>query len=57
MRAYNSLDERRASQDAFYSSEEWLNGPREALLAMIATYTSIVLELDELAIDALRKVT
>ena len=55
IRAYTSLEDRQASQDAFYGSEEWLNGPREALLAMIETYTSIVLELDESTIAALRQ--
>ena len=55
VRSYRDLDERRASQDAFYGSEEWRAGPREAILAMIGQYASVVLMLDEDAIDALRR--
>jgi hypothetical protein len=53
IRAYSSLEDRQSSQDAFYGSEEWLKGPREALLSLIETYTSIVLELDEATIQGL----
>lgn len=55
MRAYDSLDHRRASQDAFYGSPEWRQGPREAIVALIDSDTSVVLELDERTIDALRR--
>ena len=55
IRSYQSLDERRRSQDAFYGSAEWLEGPREPILACIEDYTSTVLELDEETIAALRK--
>lgn len=43
IRSYDSEDHRRASQDSFYSSEVWRNGPRESLLAMIDRFTSGVL--------------
>ena len=33
MRAYPSLEERQRSEDAFYGSDEWRNGPRAAVLA------------------------
>ena len=55
IRAYASLEERQRSQDAFYGSEEWLRGPREEILALIDTYTSVVLELDDKTVDALRQ--
>ena len=55
IRAYADLAERAASQDAFYGSDEWLTGPREAILAAIETYTSVVLLLDEDTIDGLRR--
>ena len=55
IRAYASLDERQQSQDAFYGSDEWLHGPREEILALIETYTSIVLELDDATVDSLRQ--
>lgn len=43
IRSYDSEDHRRASQDSFYSSDAWRNGPREAMLAMIDRFTSGVL--------------
>lgn len=54
IRAYRDLDDRQASQDAFYGSDEWRLGPREAMLGLIDNYTSIVLMLDEAVISALR---
>ena len=54
VRSYESLDQRQASQDAFYGSAEWKEGPRDALLAMIESYTTIVLEMDDAAVEALR---
>jgi hypothetical protein len=42
MRAYPSLEEREQSQDAFYGSDEWRNGPREAIVALIESYISVV---------------
>ena len=56
IRAYASLEARQQSQDAFYGSDEWLRGPREEILALIDTYTSIVLELDDATIDELRQI-
>ena len=54
MRAYATLAEYEQGQDAFYGSDEWRQGPREAILALIESYTSIVLTLDAAAVDALR---
>jgi hypothetical protein len=42
MRAYSSLEERQKSQDAFYGSDEWRQGPRESILALIINYTTVV---------------
>jgi len=55
IRAYTSLEERQRSQDAFYGSDEWRQGPRKAMLAMIDSYTSVVLELDEATVNGLRR--
>lgn len=55
IRAYDNLDHLNTSQDAFYGSDEWRQGPREAILALIDTYTAIVLELDESTINGLRQ--
>jgi hypothetical protein len=55
MRAYPSLEARQHDQDAFYGSEEWRQGPREALLACIDSYTSIVILVDEATLAGLRR--
>lgn len=55
IRAYDSLAHRQQSQDAFYGSAEWKQGPREAVLALIESYTSVVLELDEATVAGLRR--
>ena len=54
-RAYDSMEHRQNSQDAFYGSSEWRNGPRDAIVSLIDSHTSIVLELDSATVDALRK--
>jgi hypothetical protein len=54
IRAFDDLDHRQRSEDTFYGSPEWREGPREAILALIESYTDLVLELDEQAIDGLR---
>ena len=55
MRAYPSLEELERSEGAFYRSEQWRLGPREAILACIDRYASIVVELDRVTIDGLRR--
>ena len=55
IRAYRDLEDRQRSQDAFYGSDEWRNGLRTAILALIDTYTSVVLTLDADAVEALRQ--
>ena len=55
MRAYDSLEHRQSSQDAFYGSSEWRQGPREKILSLIDSHTSIVIEVDSSAVDSLRK--
>lgn len=42
-RAYTNLNHRQESQDAFYGSEGWVKGLREAILALVENYTTIVL--------------
>ena len=55
MRRYDSLAQREQREDAFYGSDEWRQGPREAIIALIENYTEIVLELDEAALQGLRR--
>lgn len=54
MRSYASLEERQQSQDAFYGSDEWRQGPREAIVALIESYTDTVIEVDEATLQGLR---
>jgi hypothetical protein len=57
MRRYESLAQREESENAFYGSDEWRQGPRQAILALIENYAEIVLELDEVTLEGLRKGT
>lgn len=56
MRRYDSLAHREESENAFYGSDEWRQGPREAIIALIENYTEIVLALDESTLQGLRKI-
>jgi hypothetical protein len=55
MRSYASLADRQQSQDAFYGSDEWRLGPREAILALIDSHTSVVIEVDEATLRGLQR--
>lgn len=54
IRAYDSVAARDASQAAFYGGSAWREGPREAILACIESYATIVIEAEETTIDGLR---
>lgn len=54
MRSFVSLAHREESENAFYGSDEWRQGPREAIIDLIENYTEVVLELDKLTVDGLR---
>jgi hypothetical protein len=56
MRCYASLAEREASENTSYGSEAWRQGPREAIIALIESYTEVGLEVDEATLDGLREV-
>ena len=43
IRGYASVHELRRSQDAFYGSDEWRTGPREAIVSLIESDTSVVI--------------
>src|SRR5215213_4659183 len=55
IRAYPSLDARQQSQNAFYGSAEWREGPREPIVALIESYTSVVIEVDDTTLQGLRR--
>ncbi len=54
MRAFDGIEIRQKSEDAFYGSEEWITGPRERVLADIDAYTTIVVRLDDQTVQGLR---
>ena len=54
IRRFDSLAQRDQIEDAYYASDDWRQGPREAMLALIESYTDIVLELDEVTVQGLR---
>lgn len=54
IRRYDSLAQREKMEDTYYGSDDWRKGPREAMLALIESYTDIVLELDEGTVQGLR---
>jgi ketosteroid isomerase-like protein len=55
MRGFPGIEARQQSEDAFYGSDEWRKGPREAILAAIDSYTTIVIRLDDATVRGLRK--
>jgi hypothetical protein len=54
MRAFASVEERESSLASFYGSSEWLTQHEAAVMDMIDTYNTVVLEVDAAAVDALR---
>ena len=55
MRAFASLEQLAEQEDAFYSSEEWLTGPREAIVGPIVQYHSVALDVPTAVVEGLRK--
>jgi hypothetical protein len=55
MRRFDSLSQRDVSENAFYESDEWRKGPREAIVALIENYTEVVLELNVVTVQGMRK--
>ncbi len=55
VRAYASRAQRQASQDAFYGSDAWVKGPRQAIMACIDSYHTVVVAATPLLIASLRE--
>lgn len=53
IRRYKGIEDRQFSQDAFYGSDEWKNGPREKILIHIEHYMSVVIEENSLLIKGI----
>jgi hypothetical protein len=54
IRAFASLEQRDEQEAAFYGSDAWRLGPREAVVAPIDNYHTIVIETSAAAVEALR---
>jgi NIPSNAP len=57
IRAFESLGHRQKSEDAYYGSSDWREGPREEMLELIESYIDIVIELERNTVDALRRIS
>lgn len=55
IRRFDSLAQREEMEDTYYASDDWRQGPRERILALMESYTDIVFELDEVTVQGLRK--
>ncbi len=55
IRRFDSLAQREEMEDMYYASDDWRQGPRESILALMENYTDIVLELDEITLQGLRR--
>jgi hypothetical protein len=56
VRSFPGLVEREGIEDAFYGSEDWQKGPREAVLADIESYTTVVIRVDDATLAGLRNI-
>jgi ketosteroid isomerase-like protein len=54
IRGFPGVADRQTAEDSFYGSDEWRKGPREAVLADIVSYTTVVVSLDPATIRGLR---
>ena len=55
VRAYDDLADRNAQQAAFYGSDEWKQGPRNAVLPLVEAFLNTMLFLSPASIDDLRR--
>ena len=54
IRAYDDLTHLNTSQERFYRSPAWREGPRQAIIDKISVSVKTVMELSDSAIDGLR---
>lgn len=55
IRCFDSLAHREQSEAAFYGSDVWRHGSREAIITLIENYTEFILALDEITVQGLRR--
>ena len=54
IRRFESISQREQMEDAYYSSDDWRQGPRERILALIEIYVDVVFEVDDATLQGLR---
>ncbi len=54
IRAFHDLANLEAAQAAFYASPVWRDGPREAIVSLIASDSNVVMEMSQDCIEVLR---
>jgi hypothetical protein len=53
IRSYDSVAQRKKSQEEFYGSDEWINGPNDSIMNCIETDNTVVIENEKLSINRL----
>jgi hypothetical protein len=48
------VQDRHLQEDGSYGSEEWRQGPREAIVSTIESMAAVVIEMDQVTVDGLR---
>ena len=51
IRSYENIDMRAESQDAFYESDEWINGPEKSIMSCIDAYNTTIIDNQYLRIE------
>ena len=54
VRRYKNVADRSKSQDEYYNSHEWKDGPREQIMSLIESYSSVVVPANEILVDGFR---
>ena len=52
IRAFKSVEDRQQAEDAYYGSDDWKNGPRKAILALVDHFAYTVVN-----VETLRQIT
>ena len=51
IRNYESIEQRKESQDAFYGSDEWINGLEKQIMDCIDTYNTSIVDNEKLKVS------
>jgi hypothetical protein len=46
IRAFRSLEDRQKSEDAFYNSDDWKQGPRDSIMGLVEHFAYVVVSVD-----------